>query len=638
MPLNQTSGNATADSFGGGSAAVPNYIEEVFSTYLYTGNGSTQTITNNIDLSTKGGLVWIKSRSTRDNVLFDTVRGTSALESNTTDAQEASRGLTAYTTSGFSLNDPVAGDTNATSINFASWTFRKQPKFFDVVTYTGNGTNRTIAHSLGSAPGFIIVKCTSTTSNWTTYHRSLGAGYITYLNLTNASATSSNAWNNTAPTSTEFSVGGTSSLTNTNGATYVAYLFAHDAGGFGLTGTDNVISCGTFTSTGSVLSVNLGWEPQWLLYKESASTGDWKLIDNMRGFQVDRNGSTVQLNPNLSSAESALGLVGPTSTGFTFDNGGSGVAYIYIAIRRGPMKVPTDATKVFSPKAYAGTSSAQTQTTNFPVDLMIDSYRSAGGKLVIDRLRGSSASLETQSTAAEDSLANIGLDSNTGVKFLGSQLNSSGTNYIAWNFRRAPSFFDEVCYTGTGANRTVTHNLGVVPELMIIKSRSSADGWPVYSATLGAVKRLLLNNDASQDNEPTYFNSTSPTASVFTVGTDSAVNASGTTYVAYLFATCAGVSKVGTYTGTGATQTISCGFAGGARFVLIKRTNSTGDWWVWDTARGMVAGTDPRLALDLTNAENNQNWVYTTTGGFQIVTTDASVNASGGTYIFLAIA
>ena len=116
------------------------------------------------------------------------------------------------------------------------------------------------------------------------------------------------------------------------------------------------------------------------------------------------------------------------------------------------------------------------------------------------------------------------------------------------------------------------------------------------------------------------------------------VNGSGSTYVAYLFATCTGVSKVGTYSGTGATQTISCGFTGGARFVLIKRTDTTGDWYVWDTARGMTSGTDPYLLLNSTAAEVNANNVYTATGGFQIVGTGAGINASGGSYIFLAIA
>jgi hypothetical protein len=124
----------------------------------------------------------------------------------------------------------------------------------------------------------------------------------------------------------------------------------------------------------------------------------------------------------------------------------------------------------------------------------------------------------------------------------------------------------------------------------------------------------------------------------FSIGTATEVNTSAATYVAYLFATCPGVSKVGSYSGTGATQTIDCGFTGGARFVLIKRTDSTGGWYVWDTARGMVAGTDPSLLLNSIAAEVNANSVYTTGVGFQIVSTAAGINASGGTYIFLAVA
>jgi len=139
----------------------------------------------------------------------------------------------------------------------------------------------------------------------------------------------------------------------------------------------------------------------------------------------------------------------------------------------------------------------------------------------------------------------------------------------------------------------------------------------------------------------TMWNDTTPTASVFSIGTYNGVNGSGDTYVAYLFATCAGVSKVGSYAGTGATQTINCGFgAGGARFVLIKRTDSTGGWYVWDSARGMISGTDPSLLLNSTAAEVNANSVYAISTGFQIVSTAAGINssASGATYIFLAIA
>jgi hypothetical protein len=109
--------------------------------------------------------------------------------------------------------------------------------------------------------------------------------------------------------------------------------------------------------------------------------------------------------------------------------------------------------------------------------------------------------------------------------------------------------------------------------------------------------------------------------------------------VAYLFATCPGVSKVGSYTGTSASQVINCGFTAGARFVLIKRTDSTGDWYVYDTARGMVSGTDPYLLLNNTAAEVNVNYVFTSSTGFTIqAAAPAAINASGGTFIFLAIA
>ena len=110
--------------------------------------------------------------------------------------------------------------------------------------------------------------------------------------------------------------------------------------------------------------------------------------------------------------------------------------------------------------------------------------------------------------------------------------------------------------------------------------------------------------------------------------------------VAYLFATLAGVSKVGSYTGNGTTQTINCGFTAGARFVMIKRTDSTGDWYVWDSARGIVAGDDPYLLLNSTAAEvTNTDYVDTAASGFEISSTaPAAINANGGSFIFLAIA
>jgi hypothetical protein len=199
---------------------------------------------------------------------------------------------------------------------------------------------------------------------------------------------------------------------------------------------------------------------------------------------------------------------------------------------------------------------------------------------------------------------------------------------------------DEVCYTGTGSALSVNHNLGVAPELIIEKCRnnlSAAQGWNVYAAPQGATKAAQLNTTAAFTSQ-TIWNNTAPTASVFSInGGD---HSSGDTYVAYLFATCAGVSKVTSFTGNGSSQTINCGFTAGSRFVMIKRTDSTGDWYVWDSARGIVSGNDPHLSLNSTAAEvTTDDTIDTDSTGFivnQVSATNCNVN--GASYIVLAIA
>jgi hypothetical protein len=626
---------------GAGGAPVV-YVEDVFSTYLYTGNGTTQTITNNIDLSTKGGLVWIKARNTVDSHrLFDTSRGVgNYLVTNGTFAElNNAASVTAFNSNGFSLGS--FGGTND-AFNYASWTFREQPKFFDIVTWTGNGTNRTIAHTLGVVPGCIIVKRTDTAEAWAIYHRSLANTQYLVLNTTAAAATGATWWNSTTPTSAVFSVG-TDASVNASGGTYVAYIYAHDAGGFGAAGTDNVISCGSFTtvSNGKMsAAVNLGYEPQWLLAKRSVSAENWVLYDTMRG--LDYSGYNV-LYPNLSNAEdsSTTPLV-PTATGFDTPtaNGpfANSTTYIYIAIRRGPMKVPTVGTSVYSPVV---TAALGFYTTGFVVDGVITTTRNVTPAFYTgDRLRGGGKLLNTPSTAAEQAYAGWYFDSNTGVN-----QQQDPRNSINWNFQRAPSFFDVVCYTGTGvAGRTVTHNLAVAPELVIVKKRSASENWGTLYVATSSTGALDSTTGLSTANNQYYFGNDTiyiaPTSSVFTVGSVDRVNTSGGTYVAYLFATCAGVSKVGGYTGNGSSQTIACGFTAGSRFVMIKRTDSTGDWYVWDSARGIVAGNDPHLSLNTTAAEvTSDDSVDTDNSGFIVNQLSATnINVTSATYIFLAIA
>jgi hypothetical protein len=670
MPLQETSGNLTTDAFGGGVAVVPNYIEDVFSTWLYTGTGATQSINNGIDLSTKGGMVWIKRRNNVTNhAVIDTVRGRSSniyTDGNYAEQiSSAGTDLTSFNTNGFSIGTNNNDDINTSTGTYASWTFRKQPKFFDIVTYTGNGVaGRTIAHNLGSVPGCIIVKDLTTASDWRVYHRGLtSAAYGIQLNLTNAQSSNTYLWNSTAPTSTVFTVGD-STDTNGSGDSYVAYIFAHNAGGFGLTGTDNVISCGSYTGNGSTSgpTINLGYEPQWLLVKNATTVGNWFLMDNMRGIPM--TGDTRILKANTSAAEDnnqghaiELNATGfQVTTSFTGTNG-SGDTLIYIAIRRGPMKVPTDATKVFAPAIYTGSGTNNfTTTVGFAADLAIWENRTKANyteSVFSDRLRSPQLILDSTATSAEADYSPYDYVTYNNTQLVGGSssgtgFNNSGLPAVVWAFQRAPSFFDEVCYTGTGsAGLTVNHNLGIAPELIIIKSRSSGVAYWEVSTLFGATSysRLFLNTNDATFATPTYGAGgvplyAKPTSTTLQFGVNSYVNSSGATYVGYLFATCAGVSKVGSYTGNGTTQTINCGFTGGARFVLIKCTSATGDWYVYDTARGMTTLTDPYLLINSTAAETaTLGSVTTVSTGFALnAAILAAINTSSATYIFLAIA
>ena len=660
-----SSGQISVQNFYGTTAFTPVYIEEVFSTYLYTGTGATQTITNGIDLSAKGGLVWIKDRSNAEShSIWDTARGVSAgLQSNATSAQYSDAiSLTAYNSNGFSLGaDSNVGWVNRSPDKYVSWTFREQPKFFDVVTYTGTGSaGQFVPHNLQANYGFAVIKRTDSTSDWWVLAKESSAASYWAINL-NSTAAYTNLYGADPNLSTGFYPSSFNGGAYTNGATYVAYLFAaSSSGGFGLAGTDSVVSCGTYIGTGTVgLAVTLGYEPQWVMIKRVFGVGNWTIFDNMRGMPV--GSADTYLYANSSAAEASAELISPTATGFTIQStvagiNDSGDYYIYIAIRRGPMKVPTVGTTVFNPIARTGTGTNPTVvTTGNNPDLLMSFPRAASpsnyGMLFWDKLRGVTQMLTSSSTAAELATSttyvlqgwqNTGYQ--VGADFISGYLNYYNATYINYPITRAPSFFDVVCYTGTGSAQALTHNLTVVPEIIIVKSRSATGAWDVYSSAIPD-KAIRLNSTAAQDSGIYLFGfGAVPTASVFSVDGFSIgyanTNASGTTYVAYLFATCAGVSKVGSYTGTGALQTINCGFSSGSRFVLIKRTDSTGGWYVWDSARGISSSNDPYLLLNSTAAEvTGTNYVDTTSVGFQVTAAaPAELNASGGTYLFLAIA
>ena len=643
---------AAASGVGGGSNLA---LDDVFSTHLWDGTGSAQTITNGIDLSGEGGLVWIKKRSgSAQHTLQDTVRGATKHIRSSGDSSESTEAqtITAFNSNGFSLGTDDL--VNASSSEYVGWTFRSQPKFCDILTYTGNGSARTISHNLGSVPAMIIIKRLNASSGWSVYHRGVNSGtnpeqYALELNGTGAQ--SDDQWmQDTAPTSTQFSLNTFDSINN-NGSTYVAYLFAHHANdgsdtGFGSDGDSPVIACGykTFSGNGE-FTIDLGFEAQWVLWKRADDTSDWNIMDMMRPrFDVPAStggGQTQVLRPNNAGAEGTNTLyMGPSSSGFGGYNIAGASTWIYMAIAHpvSTSEEPSDATKVFA--VQDGRGASKLFTAGFRVDMFLQGDDTGDDWQLKDRLR-QIYNLATNSSAAQTSDTFYYFDDQTGL-VTSSGGGSALAQLTGYMWKRAKGFCDVLTYTGTGSATTIAHQLGVVPEMMWIKMQSSTQNWAVYhkganGGTDPEDYALELNSTSAEFNTATYFNDTAPTSTVFTVGNGGAVNSSGQTFVAYLFATVAGVSKCGSFSHTNGSATdVDCGFSSGAKLVICKRTNDTGSWYIFDTARGsIVAGNDPHQELNSVGSE---------TTGFDVIDplssgfTIASGFLSSGTYIFYAVA
>jgi len=607
-------------------------VADVFSTFLFTGNNGTNAINNGIDLSGEGGLVWAKQRGgSGSHGLFDTERGASKiLSSNATDAQLTGTDISSFNSNGFTMGVANQSNFNNPNVSSVAWTFRKKEKFFTCLTFTANGSsNQTISHDLGSVPAMIITKKTNGTNNWYTYHKGLNNGtnpeqyFIELDGEGGKQGPNANLWNNTAPTDTQFTVG------SAFNGTYVAYIFADNSSE---DADDQMIKCGSFTTDGSgAASVNLGWEPQFLLTKKTNDLAAWVILDSMRGFPT-KGIDNAKLSPNTNGAEAGGSSFGggTAANGFSWFNDGASQQYIFMSIRAPMMKEPEAATDVFAIDTGNASSTIPTFDAPFAVDFAIKtsptqaSNRGAGARIIQGR------AAQTNDADAEVNDVNFKFDSMAGFG------TNFGTAFIGYMWKRAKGYMDVVAFNGGGAGATVPHSLGVKPELFVYKRRNAGSEWMTYVSSVGATKAMFLDKEDVPESAVQWFNNTEPTNTVFTTGSK---GFSGSTFIAYLFATIAGISKCGSYTGNGSYQTISCGFSAGSRFVLIKRTDAVGDWYVWDSVRGISAGNDPHLSLNTTAAQVNDDSIDPANSGFivnQVAATN--INVSSGTYIFYAIA
>lgn len=629
-------------------------VQDVFSTNLYTGNAGTQAIVNGINLLGEGGLVWVKQRNgTQYHSLVDTERTAAFLQRTPSTAGDLAFGSQyfQFKSDGFYLSGNT--DVNASTNQNASWTFRKAPKFFDIVTYTGDGANtRAIPHSLGVTPGMVIVKCRTTTGNWSVRHKDLASGFPLHLNTSDASGTTATYTSGYVSgfTDTTFTTSGFSNnvtKVNQSGYTYVAYLFAHDPSPEGL------IQCGSYVGKGSVAGpiVDLGWEPQYLLIKNATATSDWYIYDTTRGFTLNIDNVLLA---NTTNAEISVDRITPTPSGFMPFNttiNTSGQTYIYMAIRAPePDPVSAKIRKSFSAWPYTGTGA--TQTIPNGIDLANDggmswykSRNTSGGHWIFDTLRGdyrlSSDAINAQAVADWIDPTPTGVT----VKDT-ANINVNDTTYASWTFKKQPRFFDVVTYTGDGvAGRQITHNLGVAPGMVVVKASSTSSSWLVQHRSLplssGSPTYLYLNRtDAGISTNANLTWPTPATESVFTTSTNT--NFNGYTYVAYLFAhdpAPDGIIQCGSYVGNGATDGINVELGWEPQYVLLKSATAADNWLIYDSSRAFnIAGPDGFLMANSAQGETtNLDSIKPTATGFIPRAAQVSHNNNGQTYIYMAI-
>jgi hypothetical protein len=385
----------------------------------------------------------------------------------------------------------------------------------------------------------------------------------------------------------------------------------------------------------------------------------------------DADTNSVQFYRNNSTYGTA---VTPSATGpFCFFVGGNGATCTvnanfgqrpftytppsgFVALNTQNLPTPTisNGASYMAATTYTGTGSALTiantvGSASFQPDLVWVKGRSgATDHAWYDAVRGVQLQLESNTTTDETT-------ETTGLTTFGStgftvgalaQMNTSAATYVAWQWKEgATQGFDIVTYTGNGSARTISHNLGVAPNMIIVKARTTAStdqGWPVYhsaNTAAPATDYLLLNSTAATADLDTVWNDTAPTSSVFSVGTNANVNANNDTYVAYCFAAVAGYSAFGSYTGNGSADGpfVYLGFR--PRFIMIKGSSDADRAWVMlDTARNTSNAVNLNLYANASDAEATDTRCDALSNGFKIRGTGTWVNNSSSTYIYMAFA
>ena len=324
----------------------------------------------------------------------------------------------------------------------------------------------------------------------------------------------------------------------------------------------------------------------------------------------------------------------------------------------------------FNTKLYTGNASTQTiSDVNFQPNLTwIKNRNGVRNHMLFDSVRGALYRLQSNTTAASASTANTLTSWNSDGFALGSEndTNGTGATFASWNWKAGTSFtndasgtgigsidstgsvntdagFSIITYSGTDGTETVAHGLSAVPKMIIFKYRNGVINWLAYHASLGATKSIYFDATSAATTTYDYFADTEPTSSVFTVKKDGSyveTNNSGGNFIAYCFADVQGYSKFGSYTGNGSTDGpfVYTGFS--PSFIMGKRTDGTGPWWMLDNKRDGYNVTNRYLLADDSRAEGTDAEYNTDflSNGWKARYSNGNFNADGGSYIYMAFA
>jgi len=313
--------------------------ELFFQTKIYSGSSSAQALTFDGSEDMSANMIWLKRRSGSGNhFLYDTVRGANrSLVPNDTDSEATSGEQTTYLASfdsdGFTLGDDV-NNINASSETYVAWAWKESATAgFDIVSYTGNATARTISHSLSAVPNWILCKRLSNTADWTTSTTDVNWENSFFLNQTNAAGDAPTTWNDTDPTSSVFTLG-TTSLVNADGDNFIAYLWSNIQG-FSKIGTYQ----GFADADGPY--IHLGFKPAWFMTKKKNGSKDWNIYDNKRSDSGGGNVDDQYLEANTATAEQSGQDVDFLSNGVKIRSTSSEVSgddniFVYMAFAESP--------------------------------------------------------------------------------------------------------------------------------------------------------------------------------------------------------------------------------------------------------------------------------------------------------------